>query len=301
MAFSLLALAGCDFENLGPSDRFKDEFSFKFDLKPGGRVSLESFNGSVEITGWDRSNVDITGTKYASSEDLLEQVKIEAVPQGDEIRIRAIRPTGRFGNCGATFSIRLPRNVTLERIESSNGGIRVEQVEGRARLRTSNGSIRTFGLKGDLEATTSNASIELEKHDGSATLRTSNGRIRANGVKGYLDATTSNASIDGQVSAPERGRPLRLLTSNGSINFEMSGLKDNDIRCETSNASINLHLPAQVNTEVRASTSNGNITSDFEMRTRPVGKHRLEGTIGSGGTGLIELRTSNGNVRLQRR
>ena len=36
----------------GNSDRYKEDFSYDFKLAPGGRLEVESFNGSVEVVGW---------------------------------------------------------------------------------------------------------------------------------------------------------------------------------------------------------------------------------------------------------
>src|SRR5579885_502067 len=61
----LLALAGCDIEDFAASERSTTDFHYSYALKSGGRLSLENFNGSVEITGWDQETVDISGAKYA--------------------------------------------------------------------------------------------------------------------------------------------------------------------------------------------------------------------------------------------
>ena len=40
----------------------------------GPVVSRGTMNGSVEITGWDKDTVEITGVKYAATEELLKAV-----------------------------------------------------------------------------------------------------------------------------------------------------------------------------------------------------------------------------------
>jgi hypothetical protein len=53
-----------------------------------------------------------------------------------------------------------------------------------------------------------------------------------------------------------------------------------------------------VNARLSAATSNASISSDFEMRMRgEISKHHIEGTLGSGGP-LIDLSTSNGQIRI---
>jgi DUF4097 and DUF4098 domain-containing protein YvlB len=177
--------------------------------------------------------------------------------------------------------------------------MRVEGTEGAARLRTSNGSIKVWRVKGDVTAKTSNASIEMLDTLGAAILETSNGRIKADGVRGAFEAQTSNSSVDATIAEIEAGRGVRVSSSNGSLNLQFAKWNSNALRASTSNSSINLRLPGAVNAELRASTSNGNVSTDYEITTSQFSKTKLSGRMGSGGP-LIDLSTSNGNIRVVR-
>ena len=65
-----ILLTGCEFDidDFGPSDRFQTDFHYTWDMQPGGKLSLETGNGSVEIAGWDQNKVEISGAKYGSTE-----------------------------------------------------------------------------------------------------------------------------------------------------------------------------------------------------------------------------------------
>jgi len=295
-----VGLAGCEFEDWGNSDRFKEDFNYSYAMKPGGRLFLESFNGSIEIRGWDKDSIEITGTKYAATEDLLKQLKIDVNAAPDSVRVRAIRPMDRRGNCGAKFIVRMPKNAILDRVESSNGSIRAENFVGPVRLKTSNGSINVWEVTGDLDADTSNSAIEVGHFQGAANLRTSNGRIKADGVRGAFEGHTSNGTIDVTIAELDTGKPLRLTSSNSSINATLEKWNQNDIYADTSNGSINLRLPEGVAAKLKADTSNGTVSSDFEVTITSKGKTHIEGSIGSGGPN-ITLDTSNGNIRLMKR
>ncbi len=302
LAAGSLLLAGCEMDpaDWGSSDRFKEDFSSTHKLASGGRVMLESFNGGVEIIGWDKDSVEVSGTKNAAREDVMKGIRIDVVSEADSIRIRAIRPTEMNCNCGTKFMLKVPKKVILDNIVTSNASIRVEAITGNSRVKTSNGSIRVWGVDGSLEATTSNASIEVGQFTGAADLRTSNGRIKADGVRGGFDARTSNASIDASVAELEPGRPLTLESSNGSISLTLDTWKSNDIKARTSNASVNVRLPDKGAADLYLNTSNGNISTDFEITTSQFSKNRIVGKLGGGGPRL-DLSTSNGNVRLMKK
>lgn len=297
---AVLLLAGCDFEDFGSSDRYTADFHETRPLKPGGSLSVESFNGSIEISSWDQESVDISGVKYAATPELRDAIKIDIVTSGNSIHVRTVRPSERRGSMGAKYVIKVPRRTELERIQSSNGGIRVTDVEGPARLRSSNGGIHATNLKGNLDVQTSNGGIEVEDLEGSANLRTSNGRVRAEGVRGALEATTSNGGINVHLAKTESGRPIKLESSNGGIELTLDSANQNDVYASTSNAGITVHMPSSIQARVRAHTSNASISSEFDVQVQgTISKHSLEGTIGSGGP-LLDLSTSNGGIRLQK-
>jgi DUF4097 and DUF4098 domain-containing protein YvlB len=299
LAPALLLLAGCDFEDFGSSDRYNADFHYG-PYKSVSRLEVESFNGSIEITGSDQDTVDISGVKYAGTQELLNAMKIDVVQSGNSLSIRTVRPSERRGNMGAKYVIKVPRKIELERISSSNGGIRVTDTEGGARLRTSNGGIHALNLKGSLDAQTSNGGVEVQDLEGSAVLRTSNGRVQAEGVRGALEAETSNGGINVHLAKAEAGRPVKLDTSNGSIDLTVDTTNKNDVHASTSNAGITVHMPASIAARVRAHTSNGSISSDFDVQVQgQITKHSLEGTIGGGGP-LLDLSTSNGGIHLEK-
>jgi DUF4097 and DUF4098 domain-containing protein YvlB len=296
LAAALVGLTSCDLEDLDVQ-RYQADFHYSYPLKPGGSLSIETFNGSVEVTGWDENTVDISGTKFGSSQDAADSLRIDVEAGANSVTARAVRPSGWRSNLGAKFIVKMPRTAILERIVTTNAHIRTIEGVGPARLRSSNGSIRVERLKGDLDAETSNASVELLNVDGDARIVSSNGHIRAEGLRGSLDATTSNAGVTARLDS---GRTVRLETSNGSVDVTLPRDFANGVRVHTSNASITVRMPFEPNARVLAHTNNASITSDFSIRTEGTfGKDRLEGTLGNGGP-VIDLGTSNGGIRLSR-
>jgi hypothetical protein len=273
----LLLLAGCDWEDFGSSTQYSTDFHYSYPLKAGGRISLDNFNGSVEIAGWDQETVDISGAKYGATPEARDAVKIDVAPSPDSVTIRTIRPSERR-NVGARYVLRVPRRTQLDRITTSNGHMRVNDVTGPARVKTSNGSLKVINLGGPFDGGTSNGSVELENIKGDCTVKTSNGRVRAQGVNGAFEATTSNGSVDAALDE----------------------LRPGGVRVSTSNGGITVRLARSVNARLMARTSNASVSTDFDLTSRGLmDKHHLEGTIGSGGP-VVDLSTSNGSIHVVR-
>lgn len=291
-----VALAGCEFD-LGPADQFKTDFHYSYDLNPGGRLDVETFNGAVDIDAWDQNKVEISGTKYGSSEPLRDAIHINVAASPDSITVRAERPSDLHGSSGARFTIHAPKSAVVGRVTSSNGPIHVSGVNGDGRLKTSNGGIHVDNLRGSLDAQTSNGPIEATAIRGDAILHTSNGRITAENVQGDVEATTSNGGIKVNLDQSPL-TPVKLETSNGSIDFTMREKPKADIRATTVNSGITVQLPADTAARLSATTSNGSISSDFDLAIHGVmPKNHVEAAIGGGGP-MITLVTSNGPIRI---
>jgi len=294
----LIWLPACDVVDWGSMERFTRDFHDSYPMNADGRLSVETYNGSVEISGWDQDTVDISGTRYGPTQAAADNLRVDIDHHPDGVTIRVERPLERRSGLGARFVIKVPRGARLERITASNGGIRTDEGVGPARLKTSNGTIHVQDLKGSVNAETSNGRVELVNITGDVVAHTSNGRIQTEGVVGSLDATTSNGGIHGEVS---RGsRDVRAETSNGPIELTLPADFDAEVHAHTSNNGITLHMPSAINAHVTAHTSNSSITSEFEVRTQgALSKHDLDGVIGAGGP-LLDLSTSNGGIRLLR-
>lgn len=303
-AAALLVLTACDWvdmADMGNSERYSEDFHYSHPLKAGGRLSIENFNGSIEISSWNENSVEISGTKYAPTIELRDAMKVDVSAHPDVIYIRTLRPSERRGNMGARYFIKVPRQTQLDRIVSSNGSVRLTEVEGSARVKTSNGSVRAESLRGALDAQTSNGSIEVHAQEGGVVLRTSNGRIRAEGVRGALDASTSNGGITAHIAKGEPGRAVRLESSNGGVDLTVDTENRNDVRVSTSNGGITLRLPEGTSGRLVAVTTNSSVKSDFDVQAEgPISKHRLEGRLGSGAGPTFDLSTTNGSIRVLR-
>ena len=292
----MLSLTACDVVDLADLGSFSRDVHYSYPLHAGGRLEIETFNGSVEISGWDRDTVDISGTKYGPTQDAADDLKVNVENTADSVTLRVPRPLERRNHQGARFAIKIPRGALLDRITTSNGAIRIADGKGPARLRTSNGAVHVTSLQGNLDIQTSNGSVEIVDVEGDVVAHTSNGRIRADRLIGTLDATSSNGGVHADIARTDR--PVRVETSNGPVELTLPDNLTRDVRVSTNNGGIVLHLRPAANAHVQARTSNSSISTDFDIRMQgEFNKNRMDATIGNGGP-LLDLTTSNGSIRL---
>jgi Putative adhesin len=296
LTVSLAGLTGCDIEDFGGWQRYSRDFHYNYPLNASGRVSVETFNGSIEISAWDQDTVDISGTKYGPSQEAADTLRIDADHTPASVFVHAVRSVERRNNQGAKFVVKVPRTAILERLTTTNGAIRTQDGIGPAHFRTTNGSIRVESFRGSLDAQTSNGPIDLIDVESDVTAHTTNGRVHAERLRGSLDAATSNGSVSGEIDRVDRD--IRVSTSNGGVDLHFPSGLSQDVRARTSNGGITLHLPRQINARVVASTTNSSVHSEFDVTVQGgFSRNHLEGAIGSGGP-LIDLSTTNGSIRL---
>lgn len=262
MAIALVATVGC--EGAGPTETRDDSFT----INGTAMLVVTSENGWIEVSTGADDEVRVEATLRG-----INKIDYEVSQDGNTITVEAEIDQGWFiGDVGVEITITTPVNTDVE-LETSNGMISLDGVEGTGTLRTSNGKIVLENVKGDFEGTTSNGKIEVETMEGTAFLSTSNGGLDLQEVTGEIDAETSNGGISYSGDMIPGG-DNRLVTSNGNVNVELLGTPS---------------------VELDASTSNGDVTCELSITATTTSDEHLVGTIGDGEADLY-IRTSNGNV-----
>lgn len=247
----------------------EEVFETSVALGGGGRVEVETRNGSIHVETWDASEVKVVARKKVRADDsgrameLLEEIEVRVEESGGTVRIDAETPRSRWS-----------------RDESATVSFEV-----------------TIPADAELEATSSNGSVEARGIGGAAELETSNGSIKARGVGGMLYAKSNNGSI----KAFDLGGSVEAKTNNGSIEADIasSGL-DGDVRMTTNNGSVTLRLEAGVAASIDARTRNGTVRSDFSGGIQDERKKTLRHDLNGGGPRVV-LESTNGSIRLRER
>ncbi|MEM7582913.1 MAG: DUF4097 family beta strand repeat-containing protein [Acidobacteriota bacterium] len=247
----------------------KDTFEQTVGLAMTGQVEIETTNGSIEVTSWDRAEVQVVAYKKAransssQARELLDEIEIQIEEYGGRVSVEAVLPrSGWFGGTSTSvaFEITIPADAELE-ARSQNGAIKVRNLGGPAVLDTQNGSITADGVKGSL------------------ILESSNGAITARDVAGAVQAETTNGRISADIVSSALAEDVSLKTSNGSVE---------------------LRIDPGVAASVYARTRNGSVSSDFEGGRMDERRRTLDLDLNGGGP-RVELRSSNGSIRLRER
>ena len=269
-----------------------------FSVAPGGTLDLEATNGSITVTGGDRSEVVVEETirfEDASREETTEYLDENATSYeqtNNTVRIRGPKLNGDSwwgsdDDVQYSYRVEVPRRFST-RLQTSGGSLTITDLEGDVDGKTAGGSVTTERITGTVEVRTAGGSLALRGIDGQVQGRTAGGSIAVEDVTGPLNVRTAGGSI--RIS--EVDDSVTAKTAGGSVQVERV---DGAVEARTSGGDVTVRGVAQ---EVRAKTSGG----DIELRDLggPVTAQTSGGDIeGDNLRGAVDARTSAGDVELE--
>ena len=282
VAAGALALGGCIIDVEGYAAVEEEEHVFVVNGVPD--VDLSTFDGRIEVRGWDRSEVRVVVEKRAANQERLEEIETEQ--SGDRVRVAARRRDAdglRFSLSmgsnwrGARLIASVPRESNLA-AGTDDGRITVADVAGTIELSTDDGRIRGEGLRGAVRARTDDGSVQLEQVEGDVAAHTDDGSIRVSGALAGLEASTD----DGRIV---------IGAAPGSV---MSG--DWDLHAEDGRVTVD--LPRDFSALLDLATDDGRIRVDDRFGGNAErGAETLRRVIGGGGF-VLRVRTDDGSIRV---
>ena len=179
---ALLLLAGI-LSVCFPSRAGNELFKQTYPLQSGGSFQLENVNGSVQVEGWARDEVEVSAVKTAESDPRdLERVKIEVDDsQPGQVSVHTRYPKGEGVEVAVEYHVHVPYRVLLGNVETVNGSVIVRGVEGGGELRSVNGNVEVLDSSGRFSEKTTNGNLRLELRQlldgGPMNLETVNGSV----------------------------------------------------------------------------------------------------------------------------
>jgi hypothetical protein len=282
--------------NVGADDVVvREEKRFSVIGRP--EVTLDTFDGSIQVRSWDRDEVFVEIDKRGPDREAIDAITVEASQEGSRIRVQARGPRvtrhfvgiGNVSSPSASFLVSVPRQLTLN-VRTADGSIAVAQVNGVVDVRSADGSITGDDLTGEISMSTEDGSVRVTDAEGSVVLNSGDGSIQ---VTGRLDT-------------------LRVRTGDGSVVIEAAegSTMKSDWDVTTGDGSIVFRVPGGFNAEIDAHSDDGSVRAEQSLRAeasgslervqREDGRESLRGRLGSGGH-AVKLRSGDGSIRVVER
>jgi hypothetical protein len=222
-----------------------DEWTRSYALAAGGQFEIVNHYGAIDVFPAAGSQVEVRAAREVKSRtderarELLEQITIDEQVAPGRVRLETNQPRGGGFRERLTvaYRVNVPPGLVVS-LRSEDGGLRLENVDGRFTVSSTNGMVTGRGVSGAIDATSVNGGIvmQLRSVTGDSHLTTVNGGIRFDvqpGVNATLEASGVNQGIivgDGfplETTERERrrvagrinkgGPTIILRTTNGGI------------------------------------------------------------------------------------
>ena len=305
----MLMLQGVLLAGLAVADAADNNIERSFQVVPGGRLTVDSDRGLIEVRTADRDQVDVKierqvkrGKKW-SVEEVLADLPITFDHSDDGVTIRAKygeksswRRNRERNRLQVKFLISVPQRYNVD-LKTQGGGISVEDLEGEVRIQTLGGNLRIGRIKGSVWGQTAGGGIKVEGTEGDANLKTSGGGITIGRVTGKVEAKTAGGSI----TVEEVMGNINAKTLGGSVKAYISGQPEGDCSLETAGGNVTAYLLEDIAVDVEARTTGGRVSTDIPIVVQgKVSSNKLQGAINGGGP-VLKLRTLGGNIRLHKK
>ena len=209
-----------------------DSVDRKVAADPNGEVVISNVSGTIDVRGWDRNEVQVTGTLGRS----VERLDLET--SGGRTVVKVVLPHRGARDGDAEIEVQVPKNSRVE----------VSAVSADVSSRDVLGTQRLTSVSGEITADISGNDSQIRSVSGDVTARGVGqpSSVRVSSVSGSLDITNIGGKIevvtvsgDARVQASEISE-IRGRTTSG--NLELHGKLTRDGRVDVEGVSGDLVL-----------------------------------------------------------
>ncbi len=258
-------------------------------------VEVSNVQGKVEITAWDKDEVELVAVLESSKDEL----EFEATPR--KVSIEVDRPESRYGRDqdDANLTLRVPRGARLE-IDTVSADITVGGVRGQQSLQSVSGRVATQAFDAPVSASAVSGDVTVTGTGGKAEVTTENvsGNTTVTGVRGDFSGEVVSGEIEATIAAAEEV-DVNSVSGNIVLNAELTPGAEVDM--ETVSGSLTLKLKPPVNADFDIESFSGEIDVCFGPKARDTSKYtpgsELSFTQGNGGAS-VEIQSLSGSIRV---
>jgi len=277
---------------------------------------------NVQITQ-NGGNFDIHPTGYDASDARITVDLDISVPQKSPLTVRTDKGDVLISDFLADINV-TDQNGDVE-VRGTHGEVAVDARKGDIKISDTNGDVRISGKGGDIEVNNTSGSLTLEgdfygpvRADQVAKgVRMISPRtdLTVSSLSGHMEAGSGNLDIidapgnvslrtrDTEVTLENPGGKVQIDNRNAQTTVRFTSVPREDVTITNSSAGISLSIPGSSSFEIQADCHNCDINSEFPGLgpvKSPSGDASMAAKFGSAHGPKITLRTSYGNIDLQR-
>ena len=263
---------------------------------PAGSVEVSNVAGTVSVSGWDRSEIEVTG-ELGDGVERLEFTTTDKVT-----RIKVVLPDRSYNVEDTDLIVKVPASSRVS-VNTVSADLVVSGVTGAQRLQSVSGNVSTTAGSEDVEAKTVSGDVRVEGSGkkGMLTITTVSGDASALKVAGEVNANTVSGDLVLGLGETQRSR---LRSTSGDVILATRLVPDSRFDVESISGDVRVSLHGTVDAEFDVSSFSGEISNCFGPKPVSTSEYapgqELRFREGQG-TARIRIKTLNGDVNLCRK
>jgi len=259
---------------------------------PQGEVEIVNVSGGVEIVGWDRAEVQVSGTIG----DNIERVDMTGAGGRTTIHVVS-RSERRWGSDDeARLTVHVPAKSSV-RATLVSANLELAGIQGDSALRTVSGNV-TGDVGGNVRADTVSGNVKLAARAAtSIEVNTISGDIGLSGGGGEADITTVSGDAKIELGTLHRGR---FKSVSGDLYASLALDPEGQLEGESVSGTIRVEFAHEPAADIDVQSFSGKIDNCFGPK--PAESHYGPGshlTFKSGEShARVRFETKSGDVRL---
>jgi DUF4097 and DUF4098 domain-containing protein YvlB len=167
------------------------------DAASDGHVDIINISGSIDVYGWSKNRVEVTGELGNRVEELILE------RDGDKILVKVKVPRNNSNNISSDLTVRVPEDSSID-VSTVSADITSKDIKGEQVLHTVSGDLIAEPVEDDISAQTVSGDIDI-LGDGSDI------DVEVNTVSGDITVIEVSGSIAAEVVSGE------ILVRDGSF------------------------------------------------------------------------------------
>jgi hypothetical protein len=218
-------------------------FDKTYPLSSGGNFQLDNINGSVQVEGWDRDEVEVSAVKTDQNDSGdLDQVQIDVESMPGQVAVHTLYPSSTGNAVTVEYHVHVPFRVLLAAVKTVNGSVLVHGVQGGGDLRSVNGDVQVTDSAGRFNAKTTNGNLTLQLRNVTSgapmDIETVNGSVvltLPSNTRANLNIQNMNGDFSSELPVSAATAPSNLGAFRGKL-----GTGGGEISLRTINGAIHL-------------------------------------------------------------
>jgi DUF4097 and DUF4098 domain-containing protein YvlB len=256
--------------------------------RPDGAIRIHNLVGSVEVIGWDRDTIAVTGTVREGAEPFGFHVS------GGGAKLGIWPGTGEA--LPSELRIQVPRRSRVS-VKTESADVVISEVTGSVDVSSVSGRIVVRGSPGELFLESMAGPIEAEVASRVLRARSAGADITVRGLVADAEVLSVSGNVYVMNKRVARGR---FESVDGRVQYRGGIAPGSSIEFITHSGDIDVALLRNANARIAVNSYQGEVESLLQgklVQSGGKGNRQYALTLGTGGADLV-VRTFKGRVRL---